>query len=91
MCFCVCTLAAGPCFNKLLIESFISNDSFKMAHSIENKLVRPSEWTVESLAHSIASTPCCYALLYTINSTFVFTASRTCADIQKSTLLVQWI
>ncbi len=37
------------------IESFISNDSFKTADSIETKQVRPSEWTVESLAHLIRS------------------------------------
>ncbi len=64
------------------------NHSYQTIHSIETKQVRPSEWTVESLAHSIRSTPCCYALLYKTNSTFVFAASRTCADIQKSTLLV---
>ncbi len=43
------------CFNKLLIESFISNDSFNTADSIETKQVSPSEWTVESLAHWIRS------------------------------------
>ncbi len=40
---------------ELLTESFISNDSFKTADSKETKQVRPSEWTVESLAHSIRS------------------------------------
>ncbi len=75
----------------LLTESFISNDSFKTADSIETIQVRASEWTVESLIHSRNETACCYALFYKTNSTFVFTASRTCADIQKSTLLVQLI
>ncbi len=58
-------------------ESFISNNLFKTADSIEMKEVSPSEWTVDSLAHLIHSlneTPCCYALLYKTKSTFVLAA-----------------
>ncbi len=35
-------MAAIPCFNKWLTESFISNGLFKTADSIETKQVRPS-------------------------------------------------
>ncbi len=64
-----------------------------MTDSIETTEVRPlngplNHWLtrfVQKLIHS----PCYYAILYKINSTFVLAASHTCAEIQKSTLLVQ--
>ncbi len=57
-----------------------------MADSIETKEVRPSEWTVESLTHSIHSKTDSfteYSRLYKTKSTFVFAALSTCADIKK--------
>ncbi len=71
MCFCAGTLAGlglswiNKNDNKtasrrqqvpVLINDLLNNSYlFKTADSIETKEVRPSEWTVESLTHSIRS------------------------------------